>query len=421
MNTAAEAVDLFAGIDHAERAYQEREPDVLAFLPEDDRFDRLRREAEGLLQRFPAADQRTPLFGKLVGVKDIFRVDGFPTRAGSRLPADVFNGPQAGSVTRLQSAGALVMGKTVTTEFAYFAPGPTRNPRHRGHTPGGSSSGSAAAVAAGLCATSLGTQTIGSIIRPAAFCGVVGFKPGYGRIPTDGVIPLSPSLDHVGFFAADVASARAVAAVLCAHWAPQHVGTGRPILGVPEGPYLNSTSASGLANFDRVLRALQAAGYELRRVAVMSDFAQVRARNQLILAAEAARVHVDWFARYGHLYAERTAQLVREGQSITDIQLAAALEERARWRASILQVMEQNAVDVWISPSAPGTAPKGLDSTGDPVMNLPWTQAGLPTLGLPSGNDSKGLPFGLQITGREGADEALLAWAADMEGILAEA
>src|SRR3970040_1828025 len=201
-------MNILEQIDVVEERFAEREAEVRAFVPEESRFERLRREAKALLSRFPDSGERPPMFGVLIGVKDIFRVGGFPTRAGSRLPAEVFEGPEAEPVKKLKAAGTLVLGKTVTTEFAYFAPGPTRNPHNLAHTPGGSSSGSAAAVAAGLAPLARGPQTIGSIVRPAAFCGVVGFKPSFGRISTEGVIPLSPSLDHVGFFTQDVAGAQ---------------------------------------------------------------------------------------------------------------------------------------------------------------------------------------------------------------------
>src|SRR5215213_7607826 len=190
-----------------EARFTQQEPSILAFLPEEERFTRLYDEAEALVLSYPDLIKRPLLFGALVGVKDIFHVDGFTTQAGSRLPADALEGKEAQSVSRLMNAGALIFGKTVTTEFAYFSPGPTRNPHHLEHTPGGSSSGSAAAVAAGFCHLALGTQTIGSIIRPASFCGVVGLKPTYERISREGVIPLSPSLDHVGFFASDAETA----------------------------------------------------------------------------------------------------------------------------------------------------------------------------------------------------------------------
>ncbi|MDQ3007957.1 MAG: amidase, partial [Chloroflexota bacterium] len=187
-------------------------------IPEEDRFGRLHEDAETLVLSYPDLITRPSLFGALVGVKDIFHVEGFVTQAGSRLLSGLLQGTEAKSVTRLKEAGALIFGKTVTTEFAYFFPGPTRNPHNPEHTPGGSSSGSAAAVAAGFCHMALGTQTIGSIIRPAAFCGVVGFKPTYDRISREGVIPLSPSLDHIGFFTSDVETAKHAAAVLIGDW-----------------------------------------------------------------------------------------------------------------------------------------------------------------------------------------------------------
>src|SRR5690606_4480690 len=181
------------------------DPQIQAFLPEEGRRERLLREAEALQARYPQPAERPPLYGVPVGVKDIFRVDGLPTRAGSNLPPELFDGPEAWCVSALKGNGALVLGKTVTTEFAYFEPGPTRNPHHPAHTPGGSSSGSAAAVAAGMCPLGIGSQTIGSVIRPAAFCGIIGYKPSYGRIDPEGVIHCAPSLDHVGLFAQDVA------------------------------------------------------------------------------------------------------------------------------------------------------------------------------------------------------------------------
>jgi len=189
---------LLPKINKLKQKFEKREPTLLAFVPEEGRIERLRQEAKLLQKQYRDEENRPPLFGMLVGVKDIFHVDGFPTHAGSQLPPEVLTGPESEAVSRLKAAGALIVGKTVTTEFAYFAPGPTRNPRNANHTPGGSSSGSAAAVAVGLCEIALGTQTIGSVNRPAAFCGVVGFKPSYDRISREGVIALSPLVDHVG-------------------------------------------------------------------------------------------------------------------------------------------------------------------------------------------------------------------------------
>src|SRR5438067_10834636 len=208
-------LDLMALINEVCDRIEAQEPLIHALVPEAGRRARLLNEATALQKRFPDPESRPPLYGVLLGVKDIFYVDGFPTRAGSQLPAEIFSEPEASCVTKLREAGVLLLGKTVTTEFAYFEPGPTRNPHNLEHTPGGSSSGSAAAVAAGFCPLALGTQTIGSVIRPAAFCGIVGFKPTYGRIPTAGLVPCAPSLDTIGFFTQDVAGIALVAPVLC--------------------------------------------------------------------------------------------------------------------------------------------------------------------------------------------------------------
>lgn len=398
-------------LDRLESLFREREPSLQAFLPEEGRFERLRREADAL----PHAD--AALSGMPVGVKDIFHVDGFPTRAGSRLSPEELRGPEAESVTRLKQAGALVLGKTVSTEFAYFAPGPTRNPHHPERTPGGSSSGSAAAVAAGLCPLALGTQTIGSILRPAAFCGVVGFKPSYGRISTQGVIPLAPSVDHVGFFTPDVETAVLAAGVLIQDWAAPSVRR-RPVLGIPEGPYLSRPSEEGQLHFHATCRRLAGAGFEVWSMPVMPDFEEIETRHRRLVAAEAAQVHEEWFRRFRTLYAPQTVDLIRRGQAVSAAELEQDRAGRERLREELTASMDAHAIDLWLSPPALGPAPRGLSSTGDPIMNLPWTHAGMPTLGLPAGVNGEGLPMGIQITGRFGADEELLAWGAEIERAL---
>ncbi|MBI5825814.1 MAG: amidase [Chloroflexi bacterium] len=401
-------------ISQIESLFDSREPSILAFLPEENRFERLRKEAEELASRFPDPYNRPALFGMLIGVKDIFHVDGFLTQAGSRLPSHELQGSEAESVARLKNAGALILGKTVTTEFAYFTPGPTRNPHNPEHTPGGSSSGSAAAVGAGLCHLSLGTQTIGSIIRPAAFCGVVGFKPTYERISRNGVIPLSPSFDHVGFFTPDILTAKKIASILISDWRLE-TGKRNPILGIPEGDYLNCASDSALTCFNTICISLADAGYELCRVPIMDDYQKIRNRHDVIMSHDAATVHKEWFAKHENLYSAKFSDLIRRGQQITRSQYQSALQARDTFRADLRRAMIDNNIDLWLSPSTIGPAPKGLESTGDPVMNLPWTQAGLPAINLPAGKNQDGLPMGLQIIGNWHKDESLLAWAEDIE------
>lgn len=425
-------------IDRLEALVARREPELLALLPEDGRFERLRREWDALNRRYPDPATRPPLFGAVVGVKDIFNVDGFPTRAGSALPPALFAGPEAACVTALRAAGALVLGKTVTTQFAYFAPGPTRHPLSAAlgelRTPGGSSSGSAAAVAAGYCPSALGTQTIGSIIRPAAFCGVVGFKPTFGRVPSDGVLPLSPSADTVGWFGATIRDVEEVAAAVVPDWRPAEGEKGRKsegvsspsplhpfppapfppfspaaVLGIPDGPYLKRASTEGLAHFQGIVRRLEAAGIETRPVPAMADYDDIHRRHNDLVAYEAARTHARWFEAFREQYHPKTAELIERGQALSEADYRRALDGRAQLRDELHRLMDAHGLDLWIAPAAVGAALPGLESTGDPVMALPWTHAGLPAVSLPAGTDAAGWPMGLQVVGRFGEDEALTA------------
>jgi len=406
----SDELPLRAYVDQLEAYFEQREPQVQAFVEETDRFERLRREARALIERYPQPEARPPLFGVAVGVKDIFHVRGMQTGAGSKVPAVELQGPEAAVVTALKRAGVLVLGKTVTTEFAYFAPGPTRNPYGATHTPGGSSSGSAAAVGAGLCPLALGTQTIGSINRPAAYCGVVGLKPSYERISRAGVIPLSPSLDHVGLFTRDVFSMALAACLVLADWKSAALRK-QAVLGIPRGPYLQRASASGLAQFEGACRALARAGFQIKDVPALADFEAIETRHTALVAAEAARVHEAWFAKFDDLYHPKTAALLTRGAMVTEAEIAEAREGRLQLRRELSALMEVQQIDLWIAPAAPGPAPAGLESTGDPVMNLPWTHSGLPSLSVPSGFDEQGLPFGLQLIGAWMGDEDLLAQA----------
>ncbi len=416
-----------AYFEQLEANFEAREPEIQAFLPEEHRFSRLRDEYEALEARYPDPEARPPLFGLPVGVKDIFHTDGFETHAGSKLPPDRLRGQQATSLTQLKDAGALVVGKTVTTEFAYFAPGPTRNPHNLDHTPGGSSSGSAAGVAAGLAPIAFGTQTVGSINRPAAFCGVVGFKPSYGRISVDGVIPLAPSLDHVGTFTTDVGGALVAAPHLLADWKPENLDArlgdlapGTVTLGVPRGPYMEGASEESIAHFESVRIRLETGGLRVIDVPAMPDHAEIEQRHYLILAAEAAAVHREWFDEFSELYSPKTAELIEQGREISDDRLATAVKGCGKLREQLQALMAEYRIDAWISPAAPGAAPRGIESTGDPAMNLPWTYSGLPTLGLPSGWSGNELPLGIQLTGSWFGDERLLAEAVAVERALTE-
>ncbi len=385
------------------------EPRINAFVPENKRFKRIRRDAELLLSRYPDISHRPLLFGIPIGVKDIFHISEFETKAGSQLPSRILKGNEAECITRLKELGVLILGKTITTEFAYFEPGPTRNPHDLNYTPGGSSSGSAAAVAAGLTPLALGTQTIGSIIRPASFCGVIGFKPSFDRISKKGVIPVSPSLDHVGFFVNDIEGAKLIASLLLTRWKSKVYCT-KPVLGIPEGPLLKYTSKKGILHFDNICEHLIENGFEIERIRIMPDFREICKKHNLIMAAEFSKAHLKWFGNFSALYRPRTKELIKKGKLIPKKCLIKTLENRSKLRNKLIDTMESNDIDLWISPAAIGPATKGLESTGDPIMNLPWSHSGLPTINIPAGLSKNGLPMGLQVVAKWYSDEALLSW-----------
>ncbi len=385
------------------------EPIVHAFVPEPDRRERIRADL---------GSARGSWRGVLVGVKDIIRVDGFPTRAGSTVPPADLAGRQASAVTRLLTAGAVVAGKTVTAEFAVAAPGPTTNPYDPAHTPGGSSSGSAAAVAAGMVPLALGTQTIGSIVRPAAYCGVVGFRGSHGRVAIDGILPYSPTLDTLGWFTADVASATLAARLLYTDWRADAVAASRPVLGVPSERFLTEASEPARAAFARHLRILADAGYEIRRTDVFSDFEEIAGGFFTINRWELANAHRGWFDRYEPRYRPATADAIRQGRGLDPAEYPEVMSWRTEFVRRIASVTNDDGIDVWVAPAATGTAPAGLESTGNPVMCVPFSLLGGPAVSVPGGFDERGLPWGLQCVGLPGYDEELLWAAAGIEAAI---
>jgi len=216
-----------------------------------------------------------------------------------------------------------------------------------------------------------------------------------------------------------VESAIDAARVLYRDWDEPTQPLKKPRLGIPDGPYLQSTSPEGIAQFENVSKLLENAGYELQHIEVMSDFTDIRARHDVIMSAEAAQVHADWFQEYENLYSAKFTELIRRGQQITKDQLQSALSARDDFRSEIRKTFLDQNIDLWVCPSAVGPAPRGLESTGDPVMNLPWTQAGLPAINLPAGKNKAGLPMGLQVVGNWYKDESVLFWSKDLEKALA--
>jgi Asp-tRNA(Asn)/Glu-tRNA(Gln) amidotransferase A subunit family amidase len=386
------------------------ESEILSLIPEENRRIRLLKDAEVLLSKYPDKNKRPAFFGIPIGVKDIFRVDGFITKCGSNLPPELFEGSEAACVTKLKEQGALILGKTVTTEFAYFEPGPTKNPCNTNYTPGGSSSGSAAAVAAGITPFAYGTQTIGSIIRPAAYCGVIGFKPSYERISTEGVIPFSPSADHIGFFTQDIEGCELSASVLCNDWKSLDlISSPKPlIIGVPRGKYMEQASPDILSAFEKQLEVLINKGCTVLNIPIFENIDEINRIHKLMVSAEIAKAHRGWFCDYQAQYKPHTKQIIEDGQKIFEQELEIARDARLFYRNEIESLAKVSGIDMWISPSTLTFPPEGLASTGSPLMNLPWTYAGLPAINIPAGKNNNNLPFGLQFIGFFNQDEVFL-------------
>ncbi|MYB22003.1 MAG: amidase [Chloroflexi bacterium] len=394
-------------------------PLVRAMLPDPRQRERLSAEAATLMERWPSPEDRPPLFGAMVAVKDIFNVDRMPTRAGSAVPPESFSGREADVVARLKETGALVLGKAVTTEFAYFASGATANPHDREHTPGGSSSGSAAAVAAGIAPLAVGSQTVGSVIRPASFCGAVGFKPSYDRIPTGGTLYFSPSVDTIGFFVNSVTDATLAASALLLGWRNgEDAEATTPRIGIPAGPFLEQAGQEVRAALAQATELLSDAGIDIADVMTLHDIADINKRHSDLTVFEFTETHRERYAKYGAMFRPQSAEFFETGLAVSPATAETGRASRIALRQRLHERMDRAGIDVWLAPSAVGPAPHGLGSTGDPRMNLPWTHAGMPVINLPFG-DVDGLPLGLSLVGRFGHDETLLGQALRVEDALA--
>jgi len=355
---------------------------------------------------------RGPLHGVPVGIKDIFHVSGMTTTCGAAPAFHVSATEDAAAVARLRAAGAIILGKAHTTEFAYFEPGPTRNPWNTAHTPGGSSSGSAAAVAARMAPLALGTQTVGSVLRPAAYCGVVGFKGTHGLIPTEGVVPLAWSLDHVGVFARAVADVALTASVLA----------GRPLTGAAARPprlalapeLVDRATPETAAEVRAAAARLARAGAIIEEVKLPS-FAGVHAAGREVLEVEASAYHEELYRVHAAAYRPRTRELIAGGLARPAVAYARAQRARLAFREEVMPLLATH--DALLSPTAPAPAPEGL-ATGDPWFCAPWSFAGAPACSLPSGVSALGLPHAVQLVAAAERDAELLAVAAWCERVL---
>jgi Asp-tRNA(Asn)/Glu-tRNA(Gln) amidotransferase A subunit family amidase len=353
-----------------------------------------------------------PLRGLPIGVKDVIDTADLPTECGSAVHRGRRPPEDAACVTLLRRAGATVLGKTVTTELASFSPGPTRNPHDPAHTPGGSSSGSAAAVADGMAPVALGTQTAASMVRPASFCGVVGYAASRGDLPMRGVNPLAPGLDTLGVFAREVADVALVRSLLLRASVAPVQAPAAPRLAVWEAPELEAPMAAVLAS---AAESLSDAGAEVVRPDLGAHVAELTTLHERVMAYEVARTLV-WEDERRELVNAPLVALIDEGLGIAPDEA-----RRMRLRVEELRGLIGAAVegsDAVLAAAASGPAPAGLDSTGSPAQSRPWQVLGLPAVALPAGMSDGGLPLGVQLVGRRFCDDDLLGLAAWAEGLL---
>ena len=397
-------------------AIKEREPDLRAFAW----FDAQR--ALATARELDIGDWRGPLHGLPVAVKDNIDTADIRSEYGSAIYAGHVPAADAACVAALRSAGGYVLGKTVSAELANFTPGPTRNPHDREHTPGGSSSGSAAAVAAHMAPFALGTQTAGSVIRPASFCGVVGFVPTRGLVPRAGIKAVSDTLDVIGVFSRCVEDAAHVAAAVALKPEWQHApGRAAPVaIGWTATPWASQLAPSMMAALERVARLLASRNARVREIAWPYDpdadgtaFAGLADAQRTVQLFETARALGPELQYRSDLLSAKLASLIEEGRSVGADAYVHAIKVGRDCAASLDTLF--GGADVLLAPSAPGEAPHGLGSTGDPQFNRAWHLLGAPQVNVPVphslAHGESGLPLGLQIVGRPGDDVRTLATA----------
>ncbi|MDE0109779.1 MAG: amidase [Bryobacterales bacterium] len=367
--------------------------------------------AEILAEALKRSPPPSPLHGATYGAKDIFDTAGLPTEWGSATQRGRVPSKDCELVATLGSLGCVLAGKTHTTAYAYYDTGPTRNPLAGGHTPGGSSSGSAAAVAAGMVPLAIGSQTQGSVLRPASFCGVVGFKPSLGALPLGGVMRFAPTLDHAGLFAAsaeDMAFAwRALAS------APAQAGAAAlAIIGWPPEGHLTPDMA---VCFRAAMKTLASAGMPIRQVPRPGFMDALPTALHTVMAFEAAREHSERYREHGPAIGDKLAALLEEGLGIDRDTYAGARQTLVSARDAYQQWARHHPVVA--TPAALGPAPQGLESSGDPRCNAPFTALGVPAVSVPMPTPPGQLPMGLQLASAPGHDGLVLATASACERI----
>lgn len=390
---------------------EEREPAIGAWSYFDP--DKVLEEARAI-DRGPV---RGILHGIPIGIKDIIEVRDMPYGCGSSIFEGRVGKKDASCVALLRSAGAVVVGKTVTTEFGYFRPGKTKNPFNFTRTPGGSSSGSAAAVADAMVPIAFGAQTAGSVTRPAAYCGIVGTKLTHGAVDLGGVQKLAPSLDSLGWFSRSVEDAEVIRAVLAGERYEALPDVGPPRIGICETREWDRASDEVQQALHITAHQLQYHGARIEQVVLPVEFDGLLERHADVMAYEAARNFGLLIDKHANEVSAQFRDLVVKGQGVSEAQYAEALQSAERASRALEQLLDR--FDAVLAPSAPGEAPLGLDATGDPVFSRVWSLLGNPSVALPVGFGPTKMPLGLQLIGRRGRDRALFAvaeWSAPRVG-----
>jgi aspartyl-tRNA(Asn)/glutamyl-tRNA(Gln) amidotransferase subunit A len=372
-------------------------------------------EAEAKAGKF-----RGPLHGVPVGIKDIFYTGGLRTTMGSRLFENFVPDADARAVAKLKAAGAIVLGKTVTTVFANLDPGPTRNPWKPDHTPGGSSSGSAAAVAARMCPAAIGSQTVGSVGRPAAFCGVASLMAPQQRISLKRVFPLAWSLDHAGIFARSVSDIELMLAAMAESPIESAAGKLQSRRSIRVGLireffYENATPEARSLN-DRLADTLAGEGFQVAEAPLPAIFDLHQPILRTILRTETASIHERLFSEHPEMYPPKLRVLIETGMLIEAGDYMRARRLRRVYQREMAKLFE--SFDVLLTPATRGPAPAGIASTGDPIMNGPWTLSDFPTMTLPHALTQDGLPIGVQLSGPPLQESSLLAAAKEIERVI---
>ena len=364
---------------------------------------------------------RGPLHGVPVGIKDIFYTKGVKTTAGSPIYADFVPDFDATVVARLKRAGAIIMGKTVTTQFACNDPPPTRNPWNAAHTPGGSSSGSAVGVSSRIFPVALGTQTAGSILRPASYNGVVGLKPTFGRISRYGVVPVAWSLDTIGVFSRTVEDAALMLNVLAGHDPSDFSSSTRPVsdyrnaaisresaprIGLVRQFFYDRSDDEVSRQTDSAARRLEAAGAVIDEVTLSTDLDTLLSAHRVILTVELAAVHQMNFSARPDDYAPMVRSLIEAGTLTPAVTYVQAQRIRRRFRRDMEDAIR--VFDVLLAPSTSSPAPRDLSTTGNPMFQTPWTTCGFPAITIPSGLSESGMPLGIQLASAPFQEETLL-------------